>query len=357
MKVITWYIVKEILKGSLLALIILLTLFNLFTFADELKDIGKQHYGLKEIVYYVALTSPTVVYELVPAAGLIGSLFVLGSMGNNRELIAMKAAGLSMQGIVKSVLVAGMFLVSGALLTGEFIAPTAERLGQKIRATALNEKFISDAKYGLWFREGDSFINVREIRDDGKLENISIYEVGQDRHLRRTIHADSANFVSKGNWKLINVRESQLSTEAIQISREPERLWRSSIAPDLVKIVVVNPNNLSLYDLAQYIEFLNSNHQKAHSYEVAFWGRALSPLTTFIMLMVSAPFVIGIRRGVSVGARILVGVTIGMSFNIVDKLINHFGIIYSFNPLFMALLPNLLVAAILLAVMYRAKST
>jgi lipopolysaccharide export system permease protein len=74
------------------------------------------------------------------------------------------------------------------------------------------------------------------------------------------------------------------------------------------------------------------------------------------MLMVSTPFVIGIRRGVSVGARILIGVTIGMSFNILDKLINHFGIIYGFNPLIMALLPNMIVALILSAILYRSRS-
>ena len=356
MNVLTSYIVKEILKGSLVTLIILLTLFNLFTLADELKDIGKERYGLKEIIYYVALTSPTVLYELVPAAGLIGSLFVLGAMGNNRELVAMKAAGLSVQGIIKAVLVAGVFLVLGATAIGEFFAPTSERLAQKIRSSALNEQFITDAKYGLWFREGPNFINVREIKDDGKLENINIYEVDANRHLQRAIHADRADYIKKNTWKLFNLKESQISTEQIQVSSRAEEIWQSSIAPDLLKIVVVNPNNLSLYDLAQYIGFLKANHQKAHSYEVAFWGRALSPITTFVMLLVSTPFVIGIHRGVSVGSRILIGVTIGMGFNILDKIVNHFGVIYNLNPLLMALLPNLLVIIILMAVMTKTES-
>jgi len=35
-----------------------------------------------------------------------------------------------------------------------------------------------------------------------------------------------------------------------------EQLWKSLIAPNLLKIVVVNPDNLSLYDLAGYIDFL-----------------------------------------------------------------------------------------------------
>jgi len=110
MNVLTRYIVKEILKGSFIALILLLTLFNLFTLTDELKNLGKGSYNLSDIFTYLALTSPRVCYELVPSSALLGSLFVLGSMGNNRELVAMRAAGVSILGIVKSTLVAGIIL-------------------------------------------------------------------------------------------------------------------------------------------------------------------------------------------------------------------------------------------------------
>ena len=119
MNVLTGYIVREILKGSFIAVLLLLTLFNLFTFSDELNDVGGG-YDLKHIFYYLALTSPTVFYELVPASALLGSLFILGAMGNNRELIAMRAAGLSVFGIIKAVMLAGAILVFISTLIGEF---------------------------------------------------------------------------------------------------------------------------------------------------------------------------------------------------------------------------------------------
>jgi lipopolysaccharide export system permease protein len=356
MKVLSLYIAKEILKGSLIALLILLTLFNLFTFADELKDIGKGHYGLKEIFYFLALTSPTVIYELIPASALIGSLFVLGSMGNNRELIAMQASGLPVMGIIKATMLAGLALVTLAILIGEFIAPLGERLGQKIKMTAINEHIIMNSNYGLWLREGTNFINVRRVEDDGKLANISMYELDEKGHLLHAKHAGKATFMGKKTWRLEDIKQSTISTQQIQVSHEAEQTWKSSIAPNLLKIVVVNPNNLSLYDLAMYVEFLKGNHQKSHAYEVAFWGRAVSPLTTFIMMLVSAPFVIGIHRGVSVGARIMIGVTIGMGFNIFDKIINHVGLIYNLNPPLMALLPSLSVLAIVLFAMKKAQT-
>jgi lipopolysaccharide export system permease protein len=74
------------------------------------------------------------------------------------------------------------------------------------------------------------------------------------------------------------------------------------------------------------------------------------------MMFVSAPFVIGIRRGISVGARVLMGVTIGMGFNIFDKITNHVALIYNLNPPLMALLPSLTVFAIVLFAMKKAKT-
>jgi lipopolysaccharide export system permease protein len=347
-KVLTGYIVREILKGSFVALLLLLTLFNLFTFSDELKDLGKGSYGLKEIFYYLTLTSPRVFYELVPASALLGSLFILGAMGNHRELIAMRAAGLSVLGIIKAVMVAGAILVFISLLVGEFVAPVTERMAQLIKVSAQNKQVLMNAKYGLWLREDKKFINVRQIVDDGHLADISIYELDDQQHLREALHADEAVFLGHQQWALKNIKKSNISTQQMLASTLSEQIWKSSIAPNLLKIVVVNPNNLSLVDLNSYIGFLKKNHQKSRAFQLAFWGRVVNPLVTFIMLLLSAPFVIGVKRGVSVGARMMIGVVIGMGFNIIDKIVGHLGLIYDLNPLLIAFTPSLTVLALAL---------
>ena len=345
MNVLTGYIVREILKGSLVALLLLLTLFNLFTFSDELKDLGGG-YGLKQIFYYLILTSPRVFYELVPASALLGSLFILGAMGNNRELIAMRAAGLSVFGIIRAVMLAGAVLVIISIGVGEFVAPVTERMAQMVRVSARNEQILMDTKYGIWLREGKQFINVRQIEEDGNLADMSIYELDDQQHLHQAIHADQAVFLGKQQWQMKNIKKSEISTQQMLASTQNEQLWKSSIAPNLLKIIVVNPNNLSLYDLDSYVGFLKKNHQKSHVFELAFWGRVVNPLVTFVMLLLSAPFVIGVKRGVSVGGRMMIGVIIGMGFNIIDKIIGHLGLIYNLNPPLMAFIPSLTVLAL-----------
>ncbi len=355
MNVLTGYIVREILKSAFISQLLLLTLFNLFTLSDELDDIGKGDYGLTEVLYFLALTSPTVFYELMPASALLGSLFALGNMGNYHELIAMRAAGLSVFGIIKSIMIAGLLLATTAVLVGEFVAPSAEEKAQLVKVTSQNQQVMLKTRYGLWLREDRKFINVRQVEENGDLADISIYEVDGQQHLRRSIHAGRAQFLGNQQWQLHNVKQSDISPEQVRSRTENERIWLSSIEPDLLKIVVVNPDNLSLYDLAMYVNFLTENQQKSHAFEVAFWGRIVNPIVIFVMLLVSTPLVIGVRRGISVGARILIGAVIGMGFNIFDITVGHIGLIYDLNPPLMAFMPSLTVLAVTLFAIKRAR--
>ncbi len=343
MNVLTAYIVREVIKGSLIAAILLLTLFNLFTFSDELRDLGKGSYGLKEILIYLVLTSPTVLYELIPSSALLGSLFVVGAMANNREILAMRTAGLSVFWVIRSIMLAGLLLVVLAIVIGEFIAPAAERTAQMIRTTAQNDRVVMHSKYGMWLREGNQFINVRQIYGDGYLGDISIYQINDQHRLDLMTHVEQARYLGDERWLFENIKTSEVTRQQIFANEKPSQQWKTSIDPDLLDIVVVKPDNLSLYDQYMYINFLKENNQKSQSFELAFWSRLINPLVTFVMLMVSVPFVIGIRRGVGTGGRMMIGIIIGMAFNIFDKIAGHLGLVYGFNPMLMAVLPSTLV--------------
>ncbi|WNB75779.1 LPS export ABC transporter permease LptG [Methylomonas koyamae] len=343
MNVLTFYIVREVVKGSLVAVILLLTLFNLFSFSDELKDLGQGGYNLQTILWFLTLTSPRVFYELVPSSALLGSLFVVGAMANNREIIAMRGAGLSVAWIIRSIMLAGLVLVVVAVLVGEFVAPPCERAAQLLKTTALHDGVVMRSQYGMWLREGNSFINVRKILDDGSLADLRIYDVGEDKHLQRVTQAERAQFLGDKQWRLEGVKHSEIAPQQIFAGAQEQQAWRSGIDSDLLKVAVVNSDNLSLYDLFMYIDFLKQNNQKSQSYELAFWSRLINPFVTFVMLMVSAPFVIGIGRGVSTGARIMMGIVIGMTFNIFDRIAGHVGLVYDMNPMLMAMLPSTLV--------------
>lgn len=351
MNVLSLYIIKEILKGALLASILLVTLVNLFTLADELKKLGEGSYSLRDIFIFLAMMSPQVFYELMPSSALVGSLFVLGAMSNNREIVAMRVAGVSVMGIIRPVLMAGGILVLTAIGVGELLAPEAEKKARIYRAEALQKQVIIRSLYGFWMRDGNTFINVRQIGDDGGLAQIFIYDLDDDYQVDAVRYASKATHLSGKQWLLENIASSELKKTKVESSFQPEMTWNSTIKPDLLDIVVVSPESLSLYDLWTYIRFLQENNQKSEVFELAFWGRLINPFITIVMLLVAAPFVIGFKRVQSTGPRLVIGVLFGMSFNILDRIFSNMGLVYDFNPLLVAVLPSALVlSAALLAI-------
>src|SRR5207247_10425624 len=85
-----------ILLTSVLVLAALLALFAFFDLIRELDDLGRGNYRLNSMLGYVALTLPSHAYVLLPAAGLIGTLFALARMSEHSDLTVMRPSGLSL---------------------------------------------------------------------------------------------------------------------------------------------------------------------------------------------------------------------------------------------------------------------
>jgi len=342
MNVLNQYIAKEILMGSLLASIVLLSLLNFFTFTDEMRDMDEGSYGIKDIFVYLSLTSPRDFYELLPSSVLLGSLVTLGALGSNRELIAMQAAGASKSRIIWAVMRAGLVLAVFGSFIGEYIAPPSERAARLYKSAATHQQVASRTKYGFWLRDGDIFINIRQIQQQDALGDISIFEFDENRRLKLETHAEKAVY-DQGKWRLDNIKTTRFAGESADGESKKTVDWASVLAPDLLNVFVVRPENLSAWELWKYMGYLRENGQTNLSVEMAFWGRIVNPFVTLVMLLVAVPFVMTQRRETSLGQRVVVGVTFGLGFYLFDRMFGHFGVIYQMNPIFAASFPTLLV--------------
>ena len=339
MGVLNRYIAIEIFKGTFVCAVVLVALVDFFTLADELRALGKGSYSLKKVFLYVALTSPRVFYDLFPSAALVGTMFSMGSMANNREIVAMRSAGISVFHIIWAVMRAGLVLVVIALIVGELIAPISERWAKEFKATAQNDQVASWSIYGFWTRDGNSFINIRQIYDRNSLGDISIYELDDNQQLESLSHADKAIY-DGGKWVLDQREETEIRPDRVIVSKTDRSIWNSEIDPELLSVVVVRPDNLSVYGLAKYIQFLRDNGQQSEQFELALWGRIINPFVTLVMLLITVPFILNVSRTMSMGQRVMIGVVIGLGFILIDRLVGHIGLVYHLDPFAAAIIPG-----------------
>jgi lipopolysaccharide export system permease protein len=137
MRILTRYLAREVSLATALVLAALVMLMGFFDLIHELGDLGKGTYRLSNVLVYVLLSAPGNVYNLLPVAALIGTLFALSRLASHSELTVMRVSGLSLGAIARALMVVGMGFVALTLLFGEIITPAAERYAQelKIRAT------------------------------------------------------------------------------------------------------------------------------------------------------------------------------------------------------------------------------
>ncbi|MDT8384272.1 MAG: LPS export ABC transporter permease LptG [Gammaproteobacteria bacterium] len=338
MQILDRYIGRHVGYSTLIVMGVLLTLFAFFAFMDEAGQIGKGRYGTWQAFQYVLLTIPGLAYQLFPICALLGTTIGLGILASNSELVVMRAAGVSLSRIIVSVMKIGLLFVVLTLVIGEGVAPPAERYAQTLRSVAMSDKLTLRSQDGLWARDGNSFVNVRDILPGERLGKIFIFERDAAYRLTKMVRADSAVY-RNGSWILQRVVSSDIGESMVTSARVAESPWQTNLSPDLLNVVTVKPNTLSIVGLYQYVAYLKDNGLDAGIYQQALWGKIVAPIITAVMVFLSIPFVFGPLRSVGIGHRILVGTLAGIGFYILNQMFAYMGLVFALNPIFSALAP------------------
>jgi len=341
MKLIRRYIRQHVLYGIVGALLVLVSLYAFSLFISEIDKVGRGSYDLSSAALYVLLTLPRRIYELFPTAALIGALFGLGSLANHHELIVLRASGVSINRIVSIVLRLGLGLMVFVIAFGEWIVPLSEQAAQNLRTEALYNRPTLNTEYGYWSRDGQRFINVGHIHMNGELQHIRLYDFDDDFQLKRVLTAQKAQFHDQ-NWQLLGVEEKIFHLDTVQQVFSESLHVEGLLEQDLLKILVVKPEYLSLWGLHQYINYLNSSGQSSRLYELAFWKKVFSPLIMLVMIYSAMSFIFGPLRSVTTGKRIFLGVIVGVVFHMLSQILHYAGLVYHLNLLLSVATPAVL---------------
>lgn len=345
MKILDRYIGWNIVAATATVLLALVAIFTFFAFIDQLEDLGRGRYGIGKIIVFVFFSVPTLAYQLFPMAALIGALIGFGTLMRNGELAVIRCVGVSKPRLVLAVMKAGGVLLATAMLVGEFIAPPSERFANDYRSIAINERVTFKSENGFWARDGDSYINIREILPGDQLRDVFIYEFGQDNRLKLSTYAEFAQYAD-GEWILENIAQTVLDEEGLQRRTLPEASWDSILKPDLLQMVTINPDSLSIWSLFKYSRFLRTNGQNAQRYEHVMWLKLAYPLATVVMVVLAVPMVLRASRSVTVGQRVLVGALIGLGFHLLNQAAGHLGVVYEIPPVISATGPAVLMTLV-----------
>ena len=368
------YIGRQIYLAFLFILFAFSGLFFFFDLLTELNEVGHGNYKFSYAVLRVLLLAPSRFYEIIPVAALISTIYVFATLAANSEYTIFRVSGLSPGHALRMLLKVGVPLVALTFFIGEVVGPYTDQLSERVRLQALGSAVSSSFKSGVWVkdtltsdRDGASvmrFVNVGRLNPDATISNVRIYEFDPDFRLRSVRFAQNGSFVPPDHWALQGVTQTLLTRvpparaatpggrDALApdyrsvTTSAPDYLLRSQLTPEILSVLLVAPDQMSLVNLYSYIRHLEENKQDAQRYTIALWRKLLYPFAVLVMLVLSLPFAYLHTRAGMVGVKVFGGVMLGMSFQLLNTLFSHIGTLNTWPAPLTAATPGLIYLAL-----------
>jgi len=217
MKRLHWYIIKSFIGPFFVTLIIslfVLLMQFLWVYLDELVGKGLEFSIILEFIVY---TMAMLMTNALPLAMLLASIMTFGDLGENNELLAMKAAGISLYRIMKPVIVLSIFLSIGSFYFYNQVIPISYKKLIALMSSIRQLRPEIIVKEGIFSNDIDNYsIKVGKKSANGDmLYDIMIYDHTADKGNVTVTVADSGTMkiTSDKKYMILNLFSGQTHSE------------------------------------------------------------------------------------------------------------------------------------------------
>lgn len=318
MPVIDRYLAAEWLKAFLLALSATLALLLLENVQNELNDFLRWDAPTYQLLMFYGWYSLTLLPLLIPASIFIATLFSLGNLHRNHEITALRAAGLGLFRLTRTLWLSVLTLTLLLFWLNAELVPNATEATRELRhhwrvqaeaqssgrgtAGMVSPLGFQNALDGrLWFMNRFS-----RYTNEGFGVAVQVYDRKArltQRYLAREAYYDEVTH----HWVFREVRVRQYDPVTGQAIRETfddvreEPRWKE--APSLMLALAEDPDRLSLYELQALLHtFPDSDAPTLRPYALRYQLRLAQPVNCLVVLALAIPFAIsGVRTNPMIG--------------------------------------------------------
>ena len=378
MSVLQKYFAREVIRSVAFVLIAFLALFAFFDLINELPNVGRGGYRLHHAFAFILLGMPGYTYELMPIAALIGTIYALAQFAARLEFTIMRVSSMSTVMVGTMLAKIGVLFAALTFLFGEFVSPYSTEAASHLKLQAQGAALSQEFRSGLWAKDvirsdgvkgdviGSRFVNARQMQPDGSMVGVRLYEFDREFRLTALINAASASYRGGNHWNLVKVSETRFTrsaaatataaigalagaSESMATVTLAQRDLVSEITPDILSVLFSDPDRMSAVDLQAYTRHLAENNQHTERYEIALWKKLIYPFAVFVMMALALPFAYLQTRSGGVSLKIFIGIMIGVSFQLLNSLFSHLGLLNTWPPFATAILPSALFLVLAIA--------
>lgn len=311
------YIIVEIIKYFLMALVSVLCIFVAIDYLSRLDEFIGAKLSLWRSLEYVLYKVPFISTQAMPVILLMAILIVFGLMSKNNELIILNSSGISIYALVKPVLLVSAF--TGILLfyLGEQVVPMTMQHSNTIKHKEIRKTSnITIKKKNIWIKGYRSITHIKYFDPASRaFFGFTRYFFDADFRLVRRIDARMGEY-ENNQWVLHECMDQQLDkkTNAYVITLTQILDKDLRLHPDDFKQIVKKSEEMNFNELLDYIHKVESEGYNATAYRVDLYAKSASPFVCIIMGIVGIGLTAKRRLNKGLPMSITMGIGIGFLY-------------------------------------------
>lgn len=345
-----WLSILGLVLGACVGLLLMHAMYDVFR---DLLEVGA---NAIDIAFYFAVTLPSFLTVVLPLSLLVSLLYALGQLHRNLEIAALRAAGLGIFRITRTIWAAGVLLCALTWYLNASLIPwsieesraiweslrfreearveRADRVGAVLTVTFDNQR---DNR--LWFMN-------RYSRYTGRGYGVTVSELDDRRREKTRMEARTAWFDrTKGHWVFREGRETWIDPETGEVMRtmafHEQAVPHYRERPGLMLVFGIKPSDLSFFELKRVMDYYESEDNPTVTlYAVRYYSQLADMFGPLIIIALAIPFAMsGVRVNPAVGVSKSLGLF--LLYFILVRTSTALGARGVLEPLLAALLPNL----------------
>jgi len=345
-QVLDYYLLRNFFFYFVLLLVGFVLLFEIFTFFDLLDDISRHRASWVQVADYFRYLSYYLIYQLAPLACLVSILITLGVMTKNNELVAFKAAGISLYRVALPLLLAGAVATAALIAFDQSYLPDANQRSEALHSIikGLPPSTYFEPQHRWIFGNHSKIYNYQLFDPDRVLfGGLSVFELDpQNFSLRRRVYAARASWEPQQHaWILESgwIRDLQGATITRYAEFQVMELPELDEPPAYFTRELRQSSEMDWWELRSYIARLRSSGFDVARFSVQLHKKLAYPLIAPIVIMLAIPFSILVGSRGAVGGLAL-GVGLAVIYWATAALFEALGAVGQLPPILSAWSPD-----------------
>ena len=355
MRVVTTYISRRFAWYFMLILFGMAMFSLTFELMEEADQIMETSQGQPTaLLRYSLLRLPDILSQMLPIAALLGTLVTISVLMYHSELVAIWGSGVSVAGVMRTLLPIGLVLVVTQFALNDRAVPATLA---KLHAWGVGDFQRGGVLRGetdtVWLRSGADIVALpRQTAREGRLENLQIFRRDESGKLIEMIGAADARR-NGDTWDLLNATFYTVNPPAT--TSIPRLVWEGVIDVENIPLLSKDLRELPINEIRDLAVHEGYGQRPSNLYFTWLHYRIASAITPLLMMMLVVSLAHRFYRTGAFARLMLLSVTIGFGSFIFDNASLAMGEGGFLPPWVAAWSPNIAVVFVIGTFMARAE--